>query len=32
MPIISLEILKTIDEREGCDTRCVEMRWSSSEV
>ena len=32
MPIISIEIMKTIDERERCDTRCVVMRWSNSEV
>ena len=32
MPIISVEILKIIDEREMCDTRCVVMRWSSCEV
>ena len=32
MPIISVEIMETIDERERCDTRCVVMRWSNSEV
>ena len=32
MPIISVEIMKTIDERETCDTRCVAMRWSNSKV
>ena len=32
MPIISVEIMKTIDEREKCDTRYVVMRWSNSEV
>ena len=32
MLIISVEILKIIDEKERCDTRCVEMRQSSSEV
>ena len=32
MPIISVEIMRTIDERERCDTRCVVMRWSNSEV
>ena len=32
MLIISVEIMKTIDERERCDTRCVVMRWSNSEV
>ena len=31
MSLISLEILKIIDERERYDTRCVVMRWSSSE-
>ena len=25
MPIISVEIMKTIDERERCDTSCVVM-------
>ena len=34
MLIISVEILKIIDEREKekCDARCVVMRWSNSEV
>ena len=32
MPIISLEIMKIIDEKEKCDTKCVVMRWSNSEV
>ena len=32
MLIISVEIMKTIDERERCDTRCVVMRWSNGEV
>ena len=32
MPIISVEIVKTIDEREKCDTRCVVMRWSNCKV
>ena len=32
MPVISVEIMKTIDEREGCDTRCVVMTWSNDEV
>ena len=32
MPIIRVEIIKTIDERERCDTRCVAMRWSNSEA
>ena len=32
MPIISVEIKKTIDERERCDTSCVVMGWSNSEL
>ena len=32
MAIISVEILKIINERESCDTRCVVMRWSSIEA
>ena len=32
MPIISVEIMKTIDESKRCDTRCVVMRWSNIEV
>ena len=32
MPIISVEIMKTIDERDRCDTKCVVMRWSNSKV
>ena len=32
MPIISVEIMKIIDEREKCDTRCVVMRWSNSSI
>ena len=32
MPIISVEVMETIDERERCDTRCVVMRWSNSKV
>ena len=32
MPIISVEIMKIIDEKEQCDTSCVVMRWSNSEV
>ena len=33
MPIIAIEILKTIDERESAiDTRSIVMRWSNSEV
>ena len=30
--VISAEIMKTIDERERCDTKCVVMRWSNSNV
>ena len=32
MPIIGAEIMKTIDDRERCDGRCVVMRWSKSKV
>ena len=32
MSRISAEILKIIGERERCDTKCIVMRWSSSEV
>ena len=32
MPISSVEIMKTIDERERCDVRCAVMRWRNSEV
>ena len=32
MPIISVAIMKIIDERERCDTRCVVIWWSNSEV
>ena len=32
MPMISIEIMKTIDGRERCDTTCVVMRWSNSNV
>ena len=32
MLIISVEIIKIIDQREKCDTKCVIMRWSNSEV
>ena len=32
MPIIIVEIMKTIDERERCDRKCVVMRWSDSEM
>ena len=30
MLVISIEIIKTIDERERCHTMCAVMRWSSS--
>ena len=32
MPIISVKIMKAIDERERCNTTCVVMRWSNSKV
>ena len=32
MLIISVEIMKTIDKRVGCDTKYVVMRWSNSKV
>ena len=32
MPIISVEIMKTIHEREKCNTKCVVTRWSNSTV
>ena len=32
MSIMSVDLMKTIDEVERCDTRCVVMRWSNSEV
>ena len=32
MMIVSVEIMKIIDERERCDTSCVVMKWSNSEV
>ena len=32
MPIISIEIMETIDERERGNTRCVVMRWSNNKV
>ena len=32
MPIINVEIMKAIDEREKCNIRCVLIRWSNSEV
>ena len=31
MPIISIELMKTVDDRKRCDTRCVAIRWSNSE-
>ena len=32
MPIISVVIMKTIYERESCDTWCVAMRWSNCKM
>ena len=32
MPIISVETMKIIDEKERCDTSCVVMRWSNTEA
>ena len=32
MPIISMKITKTIDEREGYGAKCIVVRWSNSEV
>ena len=32
MPRISAEIMKIIDEREKCDTRCVVMKWGNGQV
>ena len=32
MPIINVEIMKTPDEIEKYDTRCIVMRWGNSEV
>ena len=32
MPIINVEIMKTIDEGERFDKRCVALRWSNSKV
>ena len=32
MPIIRVEIMKIIDERERCDTRCAGVRWSNTEI
>ena len=30
MPIVSVEIMKIIDEREKWDTKCVVIRWNNS--
>ena len=30
MPIVSVEIMKIIDEREKWDKKCVVIRWSNS--
>ena len=32
MPIITVELIKTIDETERCDKSCVVIRWSNSKV
>ena len=32
MLIISIEVMKTIDETERCDAKYVVMRWGNSEV
>ena len=32
MLIISIEVMKIIDERERCDTRCIVMGWGNSKV
>ena len=32
MLIISIEVMKTIDERERCDAKCIVLRWGNSEV
>ena len=32
MPIVSIEIMKIIDQTESCDTRNFVMRWSNSEI
>ena len=32
MPIISVEIMKTIDKRGKWDARCVVMRWSNEVI
>ena len=32
MSIISVEIMRTINEREKCDTRSIVIKWSNSEV
>ena len=32
MPIISVEIIKTIDDGKRFDKRCVVLRWSNNKV
>ena len=32
MATISVETMKTIDDRVRCDTKCLLMRWSNSKV
>ena len=32
MSIIGVEIMRIIDEREKCDTKCIVMGWANSEV
>ena len=32
MAIMSVKIIKIIDERKMCDTSCVVIRWSKSKV
>ena len=32
MVIIRAEIMKTIDERERCDTWCIVIKWTNNEV
>ena len=32
MLIISVDIMEIIEERKRCDTKCVVMRWSDSQV
>ena len=29
---ITVKIMKTIDGREICDTRCIAIRWTNSKV